>query len=451
VHSQDGYKLISAEQLVGALGALNERRITFRAFRAFIGCFELLAIREAAERSNIGRGKKPQRRFLRSELAHLIGAKKGTGLSRELSALKAARLLSFTETAIEPIGDAGSIELLGLLGSRGGKRLIPVPRHVLKFLASCTRPALAKTVTAYLLRGLALERGGRIRSAGTVKISWICKLCQISERAARAARAELIRLGWITKDTGSFQRKLNRDGAYFVINPLWRRVVNRLAPLRPKKCTGSAPLREKQETPYGSKNQKPAMRVEAGVCMANRETVVEKPSLRQIRLTDLERLSRLRALYAQATAEKWLEHSEANFRNFVAAAARATRVNADPIRVFVGIVRRGLWHHLTIQDEDRAAGAIKRERERNVSAAARTTGNQGVTEVERGEGIMKLALDFAMQRNTTGESIHEMALSVRNNSIFLGPRGGNKSPKRSASGALPRSDPTALELGARRR
>ena len=128
-----------------------------------------------------------------------------------------------------------------MLGGRGGKRLVPFPRQVLKYMAKCSRPAVAKTVVAYLVRGLALERTGKIRGAGRVKISWICKLCQISERAARAARAELIRLGWITKDTGSFQRKLNRDGAYFIINPGWRRVVRRSAPLAPENCTESAP------------------------------------------------------------------------------------------------------------------------------------------------------------------------------------------------------------------
>lgn len=191
---------------------------------------------------------------------------------------------------------------------------------MLKFLSRCTRPALAKTVVAYLLRGLSLERSGRIRSAGTVKISWICRLCRISERAARAARAELIRLGWITKDTGSFQRKLNRDGAYFVIDPFWRRAWKPSALLRPEKCTRSAPPREKQETPYGSKNQKPAERPPSGVSRANREELLKKPSLRDIKLTDLQRLSRLRALYGQAIAAKWLTHSEANLRNFIAAA-----------------------------------------------------------------------------------------------------------------------------------
>jgi hypothetical protein len=94
VYSQNGYKLIRAEQLLGALGALNGNQITFRAFRAYIGCFELLAIREAAERSNPGTGKKPQRRFLRSEVSALIDERGEARVSRELSSLKAAGLLS---------------------------------------------------------------------------------------------------------------------------------------------------------------------------------------------------------------------------------------------------------------------------------------------------------------------------------------------------------------------
>lgn len=398
MYFQDGYKLISAEQLIGALHALNERQITFRAFRTFIASFELLAVREAAERSGGGRKGKPQRRFLRSELAHLIGAGEGITVSRELSSLKATGLLIFSETALASAASNGCGALLNLLGGRGEKRLVPVPRQVLKYLARCSRPAVAKTVVAYLLRGLTLERTGRIRSAGTVKISWICKLCRISERAARAARAELIRLGWITKDTGSFQRKLNRDGAYFVINPAWRRVVKRSAPPPPEKRTGSAPPIEIPETPYGSKNQKAAQplrtasRPVTGVCTANDGNADKRPSLRDIKPEDLKRLSRLKVLYAEATAAKWLNRSEANLRNFIAAAARATRVQGDPVRIFVGIVRKALWHHLSSADEERATSALRRERDRQV----------GTVENRGGEPSVRLLVDIAMGRRTTG-------------------------------------------------
>jgi len=336
--------------------------------------------------------------------------------TKELSKLKRAGLVNFTESAIE-VSPTHQFEpeFLSLLGGRGGNRLVPVPRQVLKFLASCTKPALAKTVIAYLLRGLSLAKDGEIRGAGTIKISWICKLCKISERAARAARAKLISLGWITKDIGSFQRKLNRDGAYFVINAAWNRTIKfcnrtspsmgssvtaedlteeslsdpqkQFAPLGVEKCTDFAPPSERIETPKGSKNQKPLaggleLRTGAsvdqdrsGVCVANNFKNSEKPTLKDIQIDDLRRLSRLKDLYNQALKANWLAHSEANLRNFVAAAARATRVQGDPIRVFVGIVKKGLWHHLTNDDERRATTAFKRARQRTVLSDRTTEKN----------------------------------------------------------------------------
>src|SRR5258708_6282220 len=115
VETQDGYRLIRAEQLVWALHAFNERAITFRAFRAYIGCFELLTIIEAEERSTSKLLGNRQRRFLRSELVSLLVLEEGSSASRELSSLKSSGLLHFTEKAIEidqvPSHD---IELLGL-------------------------------------------------------------------------------------------------------------------------------------------------------------------------------------------------------------------------------------------------------------------------------------------------------------------------------------------------
>ena len=360
VKSQDGYKLVRAEQLGRLLSALNAGVITFKAVRTYMGCLELVAIREAAERSGKTSRITARRRFLRSELPPLL--QEDTVPSRELRSLGNAGLVAFSEGAIEFPGESVlDPEVLLLMGSRGGRRLIPIPRQVLKFLCQSTRPAMAKTVIAYLLRGLSLDRTGAMRSAGTVKVSWICKLCRLSERAVRSARAELIRLGWITKDTGSVQRKLNRDGAYFVIDTFWRRVANR-APLAPKKCTRSAPPIEKQETPYGSKNQKLADPQRSGACKASKGRGDEAPRLSNIQKEDLLRLSRLRVLYEQAIEARWLPDSEANLRNFIASAARATRVNGDSVRVFVGIVRKRLWHHLTSEDDDRAVAALRRER-----------------------------------------------------------------------------------------
>jgi hypothetical protein len=356
---QDGYKLIRADQLLAAFSAFDRQQITFRAFRAYFGCHELVARREAAERSSRVTSRTHQRRFRSDELHELVERGEGRPITRELKALKASGLLNFTESAIEIAASASvSAEQLGLVGTRGTRRLIPVPRQVLKFLATCSRPALAKTVVAYLLRGLALDRSGQLRHKGTVKISWICELCRISERAARAARAELIRLGWITKDTGSVQRKLNRDGAYFVINTAWRRVLKQSAPLGAQKSPQFAPPREKQETPSDLKNQKPALRPGSGVLGTER-----KPDLRNIEPDDIKRLSRLRELFRQATEAGWIERGEAAFLNFTSAAVRATRAPGDSVRIFVGIVRGRLWHFITQEQEARAAEIIRRNRE----------------------------------------------------------------------------------------
>ena len=72
----------------------------------------------------------------------------------------------------------------------------------------------------------------------------------------------------------------------------------------------------------------------------------EKPTIKDIQLDDLKRVSSVEELYRQAVAAKWLPDCEANLRNFVGAAVRATRVSGDAVRIFVGIVRRGLWHHI---------------------------------------------------------------------------------------------------------
>jgi hypothetical protein len=325
--------------------------ISFRALRVYLAALESLAIREAADRSR-RQGRNATRRFHASELAVRIGLEPETPVTRELSLLRKAGLLSFSETSVAladgPLPDG---DWVTLLGGRGARRLVPVPRQLLRFLSTSTKPALVKTVLAYLLRGLSLGADGTMRGKGTAKISWICALCRISERAARSARAELIRMGWISKDTGSVQRKLNRDGAYFAINTAWRCATS-FAPLARGIRRQFAPPTEKQETPSDLKNQKLADAVEAGFCGK------KKPDLRKIRAEDIRKPSRLRELYEQAVLNGWLERSEAAWLNFAAAAVRANRVSGDCVRIFVGIVRKGLWHHISASDEDRARAVI---------------------------------------------------------------------------------------------
>jgi hypothetical protein len=194
----------------------------------------------------------------------------------------------------------------------------------------------------------------------------------MSLRSAKAARKELIELGFISKDTGSFQRKLNRDGAYFRVNLSWcwneapkRRVPEKISPRSAKTHAAFSPPYKYKKTSYESKNQKTqALRLKpSGVCKANKKDPA--PTLRDVRPEDLRRFSRLKILFDQARRERWIGGSEADFLNWVAAAVRAQTVKArSPVRVFLGIVRKGHWQFITQAQEERARAAIHRNRAR---------------------------------------------------------------------------------------
>jgi hypothetical protein len=261
-------------------------------------------------------------------------------------------------------------------------------------------------VLAYLIRGLSIaRRTGEISAKGTVKASWIADTFNISHRAVKYAQAELRRLGWIGKDTSSFQRKLNRDGAYFSINLEWYPAsdespkqkgraslsptgnvekasnhdspivtpgnsVQEFAPPCPKICTDFAPPREDKETSYEMKYQETQAPEPAGVCLEMEKAKSAKsrgdhaaPSWKNVGMQDLLRLDRLETLFAEATEKGWLNASEASALNFVAAAVRAREVGDDPPRLFVFLVRRGFWKSITQAQEDRARKALARCRE----------------------------------------------------------------------------------------
>ncbi len=382
--TEAGYKTITPIQLWNALGAYDAEAISFRALRVYLGCFELRAIREASRRTRTAQGeRRPAGECYRlGELVRLVGAVTAAQVNTALRQLERAGLLSFTENAITftetPVPLAHEM-IERAADGRKATRPIPVPRRALRFLARCRKPALVKTFIAYLIRGLSLDRkSGEVNGAGTVKASWISRIFSISERAVRAARSELIRLGWIDKDTGSKQRKLNRDGAYFKINLSWKRqeevaqsgsdvspavdispaTSQRFAPPLAEKSTQFAPPLQRLETLSDPKNQKLTLGENSGFY-----GMKTKATLKNIQPDDLKQVGRLQELYEQAITAEWLERSEASFLNFAAAAVRANRAAGNSVRIFVGIVKKRLWHHVTGAEEDRAVASLKRYRD----------------------------------------------------------------------------------------
>lgn len=75
---------------------------------------------------------------------------------------------------------------------------------------------------------------------------------------------------------------------------------------------------------------------------------------------DLKDPSRLLMLHAQAIRAGLVGSSEADRLKFFAAAEHAVSYGQkNPPGLFATVVRRGMWHHLTLPDEDRGRQALR--------------------------------------------------------------------------------------------
>ncbi len=376
---QGGYRVIRAGELISLIEARKAGGITFTALRAYLGCHIL-----AASRFN-ARGPV---RYTVKELRQRLGKDiSEAGTKTALEQLERRRLLEFREEEIKFLAAdrphwSAAAEL-----HTDPARPVPIPRFILRAIIRHRKPAEVLAVLAHLVRCL-WKKGKEIVSKGLVKASWVAKLCGISERAVHSARRWMQDKKFLNCLEVK-QHVLNRFGGCFVIalqhegercdrcEPCGR---SERRAARKSQSEFAPPLKRVLPiTKISTTNQKdnPAFSERAGFLSKK----APKPTLKNIQLEDLHRLSRLEQLYEQATAAKWLPECEANLRNFVAAAVRATRVSGDAVRIFVGIVRRGLWHHITQEQEDRAAQALKRFREKRTGREER--GNVGVFSYER--------------------------------------------------------------------
>lgn len=401
------FKCIRAGQILNGCSAYREKLISFKALRVYLAIFEEAAKNEAQNRSiRVKSGLTKAIAPIRKEALSKVF--KGS-VARELRQLRSAGLIS--KNADEII----TTEMLlsfSKKDSRSSARKIPVPREMLGRLIKETRPAVVLTALTYFVRGLSFtHRTGELRRAGSIKAAHIREFTGLSIRAVRAARAKLISQGWIERDEGSTQLKLNKTGSYFVINTGWTReelesyphpdkrradprarsvqVVDNFEAAKANKCiylpskksdnftyrTESAPPQAQKrfesappiERPErllrNHKYQKAGGRTQgAGVCKQTRAG-------KGITLEDLKNPRKLEKLYFEEAGKGTFQPSEAKALDFVAAAIRAgTLPKMEPdrkVKVFLGIIRKGLWSHITGDQEDRARAAISKIRDKN--------------------------------------------------------------------------------------
>ncbi len=353
-----GFVFIRVRSVLAAWHALAEGLISLYDLRIWLACHEMVA-----RRCRMGKGVNS--RFCLAEVLALVGTGREAQLKKGIEVLMKLGLLSWSPEGIsvstgrfeEAVRDcSGWHDLLECV--RNNRRKVPVPRRIIRQLAQTRSRTVIGTAMGLLLRCL-YYRSRQCCSGGRVKCSWIADTFGLDLRNVKQARSQLVRAGWLVAGEAS-QTSLNRWGLPMEINLLWGlQVVQSGAetpPLKVQSEQKSPPPIIDRKLLTESVNQKlRASGVEKGTAQGI------KPCLANLTVEDLRDAGRLDRLYDEATAVGLMPRTVSARLKWFAAAERAIQAgNLNPCGFFVAMYRRGLWHHITQEQEDLARVKLKR-------------------------------------------------------------------------------------------
>ncbi|MCC7316640.1 MAG: hypothetical protein IT419_17755 [Planctomycetes bacterium] len=294
-----------------------------------------------------------------NEIRSLVGGAGGEHLRHAVGRLEKSGLVIWNESCITvPKCDTSlSDQELDCMCEEvaNHRRLVPVPRRIIRLIAGGARRVVIATILAHLLRCL-YYRKGRCQPEGSCKASWIEEVFDVSVRNVKSARQHLVAIGWLLPVVRG-QTYLNRFGQRVRINLEWSRneisPTEKRSPLSQLSTTGSAPpYKDKKLSSRFDQHQKPE-HGPAGVFKENGRGT--QPTLRHVVAQDLRDPRRLLELHRQAVVAKLMTTSECDRLRFFAAAEHAKVIGTrNPCGLFATLIRRGLWHFATQEDEDAA-------------------------------------------------------------------------------------------------
>ena len=359
-----GFLFVTVTQLAMVWWAYRRRHIQLKDLRVWFGALELVARRC---------GLKGDREacYETKELRMLVAGRGGEEAS--IRRLEAVGLLSWSETEITfakevselCIPDVSTLhEMLSRI--QNNRRKVPVPRQIVRFIASPSKRCVIATLLGHLIRCL-YYRAGECVSGGFCKASWMAEVFTIDIRNVKASRKFLADTLGLLEYVRIPQSLQNRYGQKVIINLSWHGAAvdksnhdrSELPPPEAQTDTSLPPPEEDKKPLREYKHQKTATGGKfAGVLEAKRE---EKPTLRHIMPDDLTDTARLLILFDEAQAQGLIGGSESERLTFVATAERARlRAITNAPGLFAELVRRRLWHFVTQDNEDQAQTRLRK-------------------------------------------------------------------------------------------
>ncbi len=356
-----GFVFIPAMALISAWWAYKRRIIELGDLRVWLASHELVA-----ERCTLQKGRVPAFRI--EELVTLLRVRDNVRIERAVRRLQRVGLLTWSGSKIAFVKSpadmrVASDDLVVTIESvTNHRRKVPVPRRMLRFLATARKPAVIATLMGHFLRCL-YYRDRACSPSGLCKASWIASVFEVDVRNVKAARKQLEGQGLLIRHQTD-QWRLNRWGPSVEVNLAWAApslVKRRKSPPRPPDfSTVSPPPESNRELSSKEKTRNADAPHRSGACMRREPDSV---SLRDVRNEHLRDGRTLRVLYQQAVGEGLVSASESDELRFFAAAEHArVRGSTNPPGLFVAVIRRGLWTYITQREEDAAQKRIQHER-----------------------------------------------------------------------------------------
>lgn len=356
-----GFVFIPAMALISAWWAYKRKIIELGDLRVWLASHELVA-----ERCALQKGRVPAFRI--EELVTLLRVRDNVRIERAVRRLQRVGLLTWSRSKISFVKSPADIrvasnDLVATIESvTNHRRKVPVPRRMLRFLATTRKPAVIATLMGHFLRCL-YYRGRACSPSGLCKASWIASVFEVDVRNIKAARKELEGQGLLIRHQTD-QWRLNRWGPSVEVNLTWSApslVKRRKSPPRPAGfSTVSPPPESNRELSSKEKTRNADAPHRSGACMRRAPDSV---SLRDVRSEHLRDGRTLRVLYQQAVGKAIVSASESDELRFFAAAEHArVRGSTNPPGLFIAVLRRGLWSYITQSEEDVARKRIQHAR-----------------------------------------------------------------------------------------